>query len=755
MARSFRTSGVTLRWKPSPSVMPVQPLVVVSNRLPFAARRREDQVVFTRSLGGLATALDAALEEAGGCWIGWSGLPEEEYYEAGRPELPSAPGRRYVPVPLSRHEVARYYGHFANRTLWPAFHYFLDHVRHDATAWSTYERVNARFAQVIAAEADPDALVWIHDYQLLRTAHHLRQLRAGARIAFFLHIPFPAADVFRALPWCRPLLRGILAADYVGLHTAAFAAHLFASAERLLGCPTDRPRGIIQFEGRDVTVGVHPISIDSAAMDALARKALAEDPAGPGTPRLILGVDRLDYTKGILQRLLAVEELLDRHPKHRGRILYTQIAVPSRERVPEYGELKRQIDEAVGRINGRFSDGGWAPIRYVTRPLEPRALAGLYARTDVALVTPLRDGMNLVAKEFVAAQVGDPGVLVLSELAGAAEELQEALLVNPFDVDGMATALAAALEMPLEERQARMAALRDRVQVNDVAAWRNRFLASAESAIAAARQTKPTPVEILIRRLGPWLGSGERAALFLDFDGTLTPIVADPDAARLDAEADRVLLALAEAPHLDVAIVSGRTLDDLRERMPRAGLTLVGNHGLELEGPGMHWRHPQIEEWTDSLSRAATRLDALEVPGAWVEAKGATLSWHLRAVADDVRDRAVRRGSAVLTEVGLRVSKGKAVLEGHPPVGWNKGRAILHLLLHRYGERWPTRIRALSIGDDTTDEDAFRTLRGIGRSIRVGDAATPSEADDRLPDPAAVIRLLTWLAAGGHLGIRA
>ena len=735
--------------------MPQSPLVVVSNRLPVTARRRDDQVVFTRSTGGLASALDAALEEGGGCWIGWPGLPDEELHEAGNPVIPSVPGRRYIPVPLSRHEVSRYYAQFANRTLWPAFHYFLGYVRHDAAAWSTYDRVNEKFAQVAAREADPDALVWIHDYQLLRAPHHLRQLRPGARIAFFLHIPFPAADVFRALPWCRPLLRGLLASDYIGLHTAAFAAHLFASSERLLGCETDRARGIIHFEGRVVTVGVHPVGIDAASVEQAARKALAEDPADPAAPRLILGVDRLDYTKGILQRLLAVELLLERWPKHRGRVVFTQIAVPTRERVPEYGLLKQQIDEAVGRINGRFSEAGWTPIRYRTRPLDPLSLAGLYARTDVALVTPLRDGMNLVAKEYVAAQVANPGVLILSELAGAAEELQEAVLVNPFDVDGMADALAAALEMPVEERRARMAALRDRVRTNDVVTWRKRFISAAEHTIAAAASIRPLPVEILIKRLGPWLGSGERAALFLDFDGTLTPIVSDPDSAHLDTEAQRVLLAVAEAPHLDVAVVSGRMLSDLRARVPNAGLTLVGNHGLELEGPGIQWWHTQVEEWTETLQKAGAELDRLKVPGARLEAKGATLTWHLRAVPEPDVERAVRRGSAILSSHGLRVSKGKAVLEGYPPVGWNKGRAILYLLLHRYGEAWPTRIRALCIGDDTTDEDAFRALRGLGRSIRVGDPSTPSDAEDRLPDPAAVIRLLTWLAAGGHLGLRA
>jgi trehalose 6-phosphate synthase/phosphatase len=730
------------------------PLVVVSNRLPFSARRDGDRIAFVRAPGGLATAMNAALEN-GGRWIGWSGLPEEELSTVAEFKFPQSTGRRYVPVPLNRHEVSRYYGHFANRTLWPTFHYFMDRVRFDGAAWTVYDRVNERFAQVTAREAPANATIWIHDYQLLRTPHHLRRLRPDARIAFFLHTPFPSADVFRALPWSRLLLRGMLGADYLGFHTMVFVNHFFASAEKLLGCELERELGLVHYEGRVVTLGVHPISIDFAAMDALARTALAEDPPPPSSTRLILGVDRLDYTKGIQQRLLAVEQLLERHPEHRGHIVFTQVAVPSRERVPEYGVLKREIDETVGRINGRFSDRGWSPIRYLSRSLSPSALAGLYARADIALVTPLRDGMNLVAKEYVAAQVGAPGVLILSELAGAAEELQEALLVNPFDIDGMADALATALEMPREERTARMSALRDRVRSNDVNAWRDRFLDAVDRAIVRARASAPTPVEQLTRRLGPWMGERPRAVVFVDYDGTLTPIVEHPDRAHLDQATQKALLALAGAAHIELAVVSGRSLADLRNRVPADGMTLIGNHGLEIEGPGLHWSHPQTSEWTDTLAHASNALDELRVRGAWVEQKGSTLSWHVRAVPQEHWGPTLRRGAAVLTDEGLEAVIGKAVVEGRPPLGWNKGRALLYVLQHRYGDEWPARVRALYIGDDRTDEDAFRALRGIGRSIRVGETGTTTEADYLLPDPAAVVRILEWLAAGGHLGLKA
>jgi trehalose 6-phosphate synthase/phosphatase len=433
-------------------------------------------------------------------------------------------------------------------------------------------------------------------------------------------------------------------------------------------------------------------------------------------------------------------------------VVFTQVAVPSRERVEEYGTLKRQVDEAVGRINGRFAEEGWSPIRYIARSLDEESLARLYARADVALVTPLRDGMNLVAKEYVAAQTGEPGVLVLSELAGAAEELQEAVLVNPFDIDGMAEALHLALTMPPEERRSRMAALRDRVLARDTVAWAEGFLEAAECASRRARQTRPTPGEALARRLVPWLGARTHAALFLDYDGTITPIVEHPEEAVLDARTVEALELAAAAPHLDVAIVSGRALTDLRGRVPVAGVTLVGNHGFEIEGPGLHWTHPDAAAWRGALDVAARRLEDMQIPGTWVEHKGSTLSWHLRQMPDDARARAVRRGEAVLGKLGLKPVLGKAVLEARPPVDWNKGRALLHVLRARHGERWPLRLRAVYVGDDRTDEDAFLSLHGIGRSIRVGGPDADTAAEETLPDPEALVVLVRWLASGAWLG---
>lgn len=748
--RLVRSPPATATHDEGPSAKPQnrRSLIVVSNRLPFTAKRDGRSTRFTRSPGGLVAALEPVLEERGGVWIGWSGVDRSERAARGL-QFPRTPGVTYRSVSLSARDVAAYYGGFANRTIWPLFHYFVGHTRIDAETWRAYEGVNERFASLTAETGGTSHLVWIHDYQLMRVPHHLRALGDKRPVAFFLHIPFPAYDVFRILPWARPVLRGMLASDLVGFHIPEYAQHFLTCAERLLGCEIDRQAGIVEFEGRRVSVQAHPIGIDAVRMEELAAEAAPHADLAE-----VIGIDRLDYTKGVHERLLAVERFFDRYPAFRRRVTFTQVLVPSRERVAEYQALKREIDETVGRINGRFSDAGWAPIRYLARSLDPPALAGLYRRARVALVTPLRDGMNLVAKEFVAAQVDDPGVLVLSELAGAADELQEAILVNPFDIDAVADALNSALTMPDDERRARMSALRARVRRGSVHNWVSGFLAAAEAAAVPAPGPVAT-VERVRRKLAPWLAERPRLALFLDYDGTLTPIMRRPDEAILSDVARRALQDAARSPFIDVIIVSGRALSDLERMVDVPGLTYVGNHGFEVAGPGFRFRHPGAARYAEAVAAAARGLQRLALPGGHLEPKGASLSYHVREMPPANRDVAVRKATAILNRHGLRVTIGKQVIEGRPPVEWDKGRAVLHVLIQRHGADWPSSVRALYVGDDVTDEDAFRSLRGIGRSIRVGAPSEgPSLADYTLPDPDAVLQLLRWLSAGAFTGTR-
>ena len=729
---------------------PQSPVVVVSNRLPFRAERRAGAVRFTRSPGGLVAALDPVLQERGGTWVGWAGLAREDADAAGGLTLPDGGRVTYRAVPLSDHEVSLYYGAFSNRTLWPLFHYFVGRTRIDGAAWSVYERVNERFAEVAAAGLPDGALVWVHDYHLLLVPQHLRRLSPRSRIAFFLHIPFPAADVFRVLPWSRRLLRGMLAADLVGFHVPAYAEHFLTCAERLLGCEVDRAAGLVRFDGREVSVQAHAIGIDVAPLEGLARGAgaVGRDPAEQRTAD-ILGVDRLDYTKGIHERLQAIERLFERYPAYRRRVVFTQLLVPSRERVAEYSELKREIDGTVGRINGRFAEAGWSPIRYLVRSLPPEELVPLYQQADVALVTPLRDGMNLVAKEYCVAQLENDGVLILSELAGAAEDLQEALIVNPFDIDAVADALHRALAMPADERRARMSALRDRVRANDVHGWVRGFLAAAEAASQRSRAAAASPADQIRRRLAPWLAQRSTAALFLDYDGTLTALAPRPEAARLSEAARQALEQARRTPNVDTVIVSGRSLEDLQQMVGVPGLTYVGNHGFEIEGPGISYRHDGAARFRSTLDAVAAELEGLGIAGAWVERKGMTLSYHVREVPPGQRRAAERRAEAICRRRRLRVRGGKCVVDVRPPFEWHKGHAVLYVLVRRHGADWISKVRALYIGDDVTDEDAFRSLRGIGRSIYVAQhPASGVSADFRLPDPDAVLQLLRWVGSG-------
>ncbi len=681
-------------------------------------------------------------------WIGWNGLEHRAGETLAVPPQAGAPGVRYRAVPLSSRDVAAYYRGFSNRTIWPLFHYFVGRTRIDTESWPVYDRVNARFAEVAAAESTDDDLVWVHDYQLLRTAHHLRKLAPGRRIAFFLHIPFPAVDVFRVLPWARAVVQGMLAADLVGFHVPSYAEHFLQAAERLLGSEVDRRRGVVRVDGREVSVGAHPIGVDAAQLEQLADRSAK--PSALGRPRVaeVLGVDRLDYTKGVHERLLAVERLFEHHPEYRGRVVFTQLLVPSRERIAEYGDLKREIDETVGRVNGRFSEHGWSPIRYLVRSLAPADLTLMYRQSDVALVTPLRDGMNLVSKEYVASRTDNGGMLVLSELAGAAEELHEALLVNPFDIDAVAEAIHLALSMSEEERRVRMSALRDRVRTNDVHAWVRGFLAAAERASARVGGA-PSILDHVRRRLGPWLAQRPDTVLFLDYDGTLTELAARPEDARLSERARRAIRQAVRNPGVDVAIVSTRPLTDVQQLVGIEGITYVANHGFEIEGPGLSFRHSDADRHSATLDAAARELEALEVEGAWVERRGVAVAYHLREVSDEGRRVAERRAASLLRRRRLHVVLRRRVVEGRPRVEWDKGRGVLRVLTHRYGVEWPTRVRAIYVGDDETDVDAFRALRGIGRSIYV--AERPSRrghaADLRLSDPDAVLQLLRWIAA--------
>ena len=713
-------------------------IVVASNRLPFSFERTPEGLVLNPSPGGLVSALDPVLRSRGGTWIGWPGL------ELRQGESVPVPERPYdiEPISLDEDELARYYEGFSNATLWPLLHSMPDRCRFERADFESYQAVNERFATAILERGDGAGLLWIHDYHLMLAAGHVRAaLPAGAALAFFLHVPFPPHDIFRLLPWDRELMRSLLACDLLAFHVRGYAQNFLDCAERTLGARVDSRSMLVEYGDHTTRVRALPIGTEFDAFDGLARES-SPRPASE-TERIVLGVDRLDYTKGIPQRMRAFERLLELHPEHREKVVLLQIAVPSRGQVAEYRDLKREIDELVGAINGRFATAGWSPIRYLYRSFDRERLAGLYRDADVALVTPLRDGMNLVAKEWVACQVEDPGVLILSRLAGAAETMREALRVNPYDIDGTAEEIHRALGMEQDERGSRIAALRRRERRDDVHAWTRAIVAAA----AEAGEAFPSIGDL---EFEGWLAdflNGYRLALFLDYDGTLTPLRDHPDEATLSEPMRKALAGCASRTDIDLSIISGRSLDGIQKMVGQRDLTYAGNHGLEILGPDLgHFVHEDLVHYRDRAEDLADALDRIAGDGAWTERKGPTLTFHYRGVAEALRPRLVSQAQEIVREAGYQPRQAHCAVEARPPIGWDKGRAVLHILRERYGPAWSESVRVIYVGDDETDEDAFRFLSGLATTFRVGSPDSPTAASRRLAGVDAVGALLRWLA---------
>lgn len=453
--------------------MTAQRLIIVSNRGPFHLHVTKQGIKREKTVGGLVTSLLPMIERVGGVWIAW-GEPEGRYPGSSRQ---SSFDLRYIR--LSQEQARDYYCGLANNALWPLCHYFLGGANFDGTQWQMYEQVNSMFAQATLEEAQPDDLIWVQDYHLSLVPGYLRRERPNARIAYFWHIPFPAVEVFRALPWRHAFLEGILSSDIVGFHIPEYMENFVETVADVLDVQVNGD--LIRYGGHTTRVLARPIGIDCAQVEKQARSAITERRARQLRDTLrgqavVLGVERMDYTKGIAERLQAMERLLERQPDLHGKITLIQLVTPSRNDVVAYQEKKREIDEIVGRINGRFSDGIWMPIRYQYRPFSPFELMSYYRAADIALVTPLRDGLNLVAKEYVASRIDSDGVLILSEFAGAAWQLSDALLVNPYNIDNMAYVLELALNMPKDEQRQRMKAMQARIRAQDISWWSNEFL---------------------------------------------------------------------------------------------------------------------------------------------------------------------------------------------------------------------------------------------------------------------------------------
>ena len=448
-------------------------LIVVSNREPYIQERsKTGRIICRKAVGGLVSVLDRVVASYKGLWIAWGSGSADFIYGEITEVPPDDPKYRLKRIKLSEREVSRHYRGFSNGTIWPLFHLFPERARFIEENWRYYQRVNLKFATAIVEEAQPDDMIWVHDYHLALVPKFIREMHKGVKIAFFWHIPWVNWEEFNKLPWRLELFEGILGSDLVGFHTKSYVEKFMECAEQL-GFSVNRKKGIIKYN-HGVSVKAFPIGIDYDVFQKVSDEDAIKLKKKMRAEKLILGIDRLDYTKGIVDRLLAFERFLEKYPKFRGKAVLLQIATPSRTKVEEYRKIKKEIDETVGRINGLFQRMDWIPIRYFYQTFSQNQLAVFYRASDVALVTPLMDGMNLISKEYIAAN--EDGVLILSEFAGAAEDLEEAIIVNPHDVEGVADAIKDALEMPPEEREGRSKVLSEKVRKTNINWWLNKFL---------------------------------------------------------------------------------------------------------------------------------------------------------------------------------------------------------------------------------------------------------------------------------------
>ncbi|MDQ7826010.1 MAG: bifunctional alpha,alpha-trehalose-phosphate synthase (UDP-forming)/trehalose-phosphatase [Candidatus Eremiobacteraeota bacterium] len=711
-------------------------LLVVSNRLSVTVNdEKSGKFTFSESAGGLATGLKGFLDAIGTSshmfdeylWVGWPGVSvgkkKQDHIKA---ELASK--FRSHPVFLSAGEVEKFYSGFCNKTIWPLFHYFPVYTIYDESLWNHYKEANRKFMETILEVIEPDDTLWIHDYHLLLLPAMLRRKIPAVKVGFFLHIPFPTFEVFRLLPmkWRREILQGLLGADLIGFHTYSYTRYFLECVRNILGI--DHSMGKLYDGERMVQADAFPISIDYRRFNEAARSPEVEDEIEKYRSillghRAILSMDRLDYSKGISNRLKGYEHFLSCSPEWRGKVVLILVVVPSRIKVEHYQAMKRQIDELVGKINGTYGSMEWTPVLYLYKSLSFKEIAALYSLSDIALITPLRDGMNLIAKEYVASRIDGRGVLVLSEMAGAAQELGEAILINPNNTEDMCGALKEALEMSEDDQKKRILAMQSRIMRYNIVAWAEDFL---DSLFSLKEEQKKSICHMVTPSLRKQIVEDFRKAgkkiLFLDYDGTLIPFSDHPLQAVPTPEVLELLLRLSSLPGTEVTIISGRDRRILSQWFDTLPVNLIAEHGVWTREKGLEWEalvHHE-SEWKlhllPLLERSCDRL-----PGSFIENKEHSLVFHYRKSETDLSFLRVRELVADL--VSYVANKNLHIVQGNKIVevknsGINKGVAAQRFLAKKeFGF-------ILAIGDDQTDEDMFRAFSEPAYTIKVGMGST-------------------------------
>jgi len=705
-------------------------LIIVAYRLPFKIISENDQVQLFQNSGGLVSAVLSLVHEQKGSpfnaqeKIQWVGFSENSPEELEGQDLANESFQAH-PVFIPSDVNENYYEGFCNNLIWPLCHYFPSLAKFDEAYFESYQIANKLFFDKVSEIIQPDDVVWVQDYQLMLLPEMIRQKFPQNKIGFFFHIPFPSFELFRMLPvtWRQAIIDGILGADVVGFHTNDYVEYFLKAARMVSGY--GNKLHYINMSNRIVKVDSFPISIDykkfNSAFDEPEVRMEREQVRDTLKEKIIFSVDRLDYSKGILHRLHGFQRFLEKYPEWHEKVSFVMVVVPSRDSIEQYQQMKSDIDQTVGRINSNFGNINWQPIIYQYRSMSFDELLGMYTASDVALITPVRDGMNLVCKEYVASRKDQKGVLILSEMAGAAAELGEALMINPLDSQDIADAIQRAFEMPEAEQTKRMMAMQTRIREYDIFAWTNDFFTQMimlEQEHERLRQVFLTSKGIDDIRKA-YAASSNRI-LFFDYDGTLAPIVPDPAKAIVSADTKKLIMDLAKRD--TVIIISGRDRYFLHELFKDLPVHIIAEHGaLTKTKDSDDWtlNEGYEENWKESI-RPILDIYAKRCPGAFVEEKETSLAWHYRTAED--QQYAIRRAqeliwqlqSFVQPELNLQIIDGNKVVEVKK-TAFNKGTAARSFVENGEYDF------VLAMGDDTTDEDMFEALPSTSYTIKIGD----------------------------------
>lgn len=727
-----------------------QKLLIVSNRLPITVVGKKGKLRFEQSMGGLVSGISSYLDSLKGVsfnssehiWVGWPGITVNDTMKLEVRKKASE--FQAFPVFLSEKVMEKFYYGFCNKTIWPLFHYFPSYTVYNEDYWINYKDVNEIFSDAVAEVIKPDDIVWVHDYHLMLLPKILREKFPDAAIGFFLHTPFPSYEVFQLLPrkWRTDILNGLLGADLIGFHTHDYSQYFLRCVLRILGYEHDFGKIIVQ--NRIVKVDSFPMGIDferfyNTASSPRIQKERDKLKESLQECKIILSIDRLDYTKGITNRLQGFELFLEKNPEWHKKVTLFLVVVPSRIGVEHYAQMKNMIDELVGRINGRFSSFGWTPIFYQYRFLPFEPLVALYTIGDVALITPLRDGMNLVAKEYIASRTGKTGILILSEMAGASKELGEAIILNPNNIEEMAEALKEALEINQDEQIRRNQIMQDRLRNHDVIRWAEDFI---RQLLYIREEKEKFDVKLLNpsikRQLLKDFVKAERKLIFLDYDGTLIAFAEQPDKAKPDKELVKLLSYMSEKPNTDVVLISGRDRKTLQSWFGKLNIGLVAEHGVLIKEREGDWQliKPLKADWMPLLL-PILNVYADRLPGSFVEEKEFSIVWHYRSSDPELASVLVKELTDDLIQftanIDVQILQGSKVVEIRN-AGVNKATAGMYFLSK------DTFDFILAIGDDLTDEDLFKVLPQGAYSIKIG--ISPSYAKYNIHNQMEVRKLI-------------